>query len=356
MWRPAGLYPAFSPSGTELAYNLERGQGSTLTNSIVIATRTGTNPKDLVTGSTQFNGAPDSILYPMAWSPNGQEIAYGCDGNQLPDPSDANITIAEWEQLCIVNVDTGAHQMITDPATDQSPIGPGGLNQRMTWTPNGKEIIATVVDPGPCYITGTTGVLGCGTAAIGAIDVANGSTTVLSQGTSFTGYEDGAPDVSPDGQQILFDRSSETPATPSGLEIMSIGGGAGTLVVNQATTNVAPGALFSLNGKDILYTGHSSSDEYDLQAYELPVSGKGKPVQITTGNVSVHDMTLSAAPTACTVPDLKGKTVAESKTLLTQAACSLGTVTGPRSGKIVSQSLKPNLDKPVGTKVDVRTG
>jgi Tol biopolymer transport system component len=292
----------------------------------------------------------------MAWSPNGREIAYGCDGSQLPDPSDPNITIAEWEQLCVVNVDTGAHQMITDPTTDQSPIGPGGLDQHMSWTPNGQEIIATVVDPGPCYLTGTTGVLGCGTAAIGVIDVANGSTTVLSQGTSFTGYEDSAPDVSPDGQQIMFDRSSETSATPSGLYIMGIGGGAATLVVNQATTHVSPGALFSLNGKDILYTGYSSSDEYDVQAYELPVSGEGKPIQITTGSVSVHDMTLSAAPTTCTVPDLKSKTVAESKTLLTQAACTLGKVTGPASGKIVSQSPKANLDEPAGTKVDVRTG
>jgi beta-lactam-binding protein with PASTA domain len=56
------------------------------------------------------------------------------------------------------------------------------------------------------------------------------------------------------------------------------------------------------------------------------------------------------------VPDLKSKTVAESKTLLTQAACTLGKVTGPASGKIVSQSPKANLDEPAGTKVDVRTG
>jgi Tol biopolymer transport system component len=349
---PAGLYPAFSPSGTELAYNLERGDGSTLTNSIVIASRTGSDPRDLVTGSTLLDGNPNSVLYPMAWSPNGEEIAYGCDGNEYLDPSDTSIVVAEWEQLCVVNVATGKHEMITDPSSDQYPIVPGGLDQRMSWTLNGKDVIATVVAPGPCQ-TGSTPI-GCGSATIGAIDVATGSTTLLDQGS--TTYYDYAPDVSPNGEQIIFDRITSLSGIPFGLELMGIGGGATTLVINHATTSLAAGSIFTPNGKEILYTGYSASDEYNVQAYEVPISGEGEPVQITTGNVSVYDMSVSAAPTTCTVPDLTGKTVAESKTLLTQAACSLGKVTGSTSRRVVSQSPKPKLDEPAGTKVNIRTG
>jgi Tol biopolymer transport system component len=350
---PAGIYPQFSPNGTELAYNLERSSdgGTDLTNSIVIADRTGAGAKDLITGPTEFNGDVNSVLYPFVWSPNGKEIAYGCDGGVDYDPSDTSIPIYEWEQVCIVDVATGAHHLLTDPKTDKDPAAAVGLDERWSWTPNGKEIIATVDQAGPC-ISPYSFTFGCGSASIGAIDADSGATSVLTKSTEYDSQT--SPSVSPDGKQILFHFNSSLQGT-SGLEIMSAGGG-DQRAFDTGGLSTAAGAIFSPDGKDVFFTALPAVDPYYVQAFEIPVTG-GTPKQLLNTNYALYDLTATSALTTCTVPNLKQKTLAQAKKLLKKAACALGKVSGPKSHRntrrIVKQSLKANSDHPAGTKVNV---
>jgi beta-lactam-binding protein with PASTA domain len=65
----------------------------------------------------------------------------------------------------------------------------------------------------------------------------------------------------------------------------------------------------------------------------------------------------TAALTTCTVPDLKHKTLAQAKTMLRKAACSLGKVKGPKSHQskrhVTSQSIRAKSNRPAGTKVNL---
>jgi Tol biopolymer transport system component len=348
---PAGIYPQFSPNGAELAYDLERSTKHGLTNSIVVASRTGGAPRDIITGATTFDGNKDSVLYPLAWSPNGSEIAYGCDGQQ--DENDGTV-VSEWEQVCVVNVTTGAHHLLTEPATDKDPPTGVGLDERWSWTPNGKDIVATVIAAAPCP-AGESFDLGCGYLAIGKIDVDSGAVTVLTH-SGASGSHQTSPTVSPDGKDILFKDWFPAGGGTEGLYLMGIGGGGAHLVDTGGLYPVA-GAIFSPNGKDILFTALSAADEYHTQAYLIPVAGSDKATQMTAGNESVNDLSWAPIRTTCTVPDLKGKTLAKARKLLKQAACTLGKVHGPTSHRntrhIVKQSPKAKRDEPAGTKVNV---
>jgi streptogramin lyase len=69
---------------------------------------------------------------------------------------------------------------------------------------------------------------------------------------------------------------------------------------------------------------------------------------------------LLPGPVRCVVPKLKGKTLAESRRLLTQAHCGLGGVTGPKASKrklvVVAQTPAAKQVLPSGAKVSVRLG
>jgi Tol biopolymer transport system component len=352
---PAGIYPQFSPSGAELAYDLERStNGGDLTNSIVVASRTGGAPHDIITGGTTFDGDKNSVLYPLVWSPDGTEIAYGCDGQQ--DESDG-LVVSEWEQVCVVDVATGKHHMLTDPATDKDPPAGVGLDERWSWTPNGKDIIATVIAAAPCP-PDESFPLGCGYAAIGKVDVDSGAVTVLTE-SGASGSHQTSPTVSPDGEHILYKDWFPAGGGTEGLYLMNIGGGGAHLIDTGGLYPVA-GAIFSPDGKDILFSALSTADEYHTQAYLVPIAGSDTAIQVTQGNVSVNDLSWAPTETTCTVPDLKGKTLAKARKLLKQAACTLGKIHGPKSHRskrhIVKQSPKAKRDEPAGTKVDVKLG
>jgi Tol biopolymer transport system component len=353
---PAGVYPQFSPNGVDIAYDVERSKanGKDLTNSIVVAGRTGGAPHDVITGPATFDGAKDSVLYPLVWSPDGKEIAYGCDGHSDAPSYAPSELLYEWEQVCVVNVTTGAHHMVTDPATDKEPPIGVGLDTRWSWTPNGNDILATVDEPGPC-LPGFSFATGCGTASIGRITVDTGATTLLTK-SSLTTSTQFSPTVSPDGKQILFSRQTGT--TGSGLYIMNAGGG-DQKAVDTAGLYGSGGAIFTPDGKDVVFAALPSPQSHYPAAFEMALSGEGKLKQLTTGdNHSVYDMTWSPAVTSCTVPNLKHKTLGQAKKLLTKAACSLGKISGPKSHRstrhIISQSIKANRDEPAGTKVNVK--
>lgn len=356
---PAGIYPQFSPNGLEIAYDLQRSKanGTDLTNSIEVADRTGGARHDLITGPTTFDGSEDSVLYPLVWSPNGKEIAYGCDGHDDAPSYAPTEVIYEWEQVCVVNVATGAHHMVTDPATDKAPPIGVGLDDRWSWTPNGDDIIATVDEPGPCLPTWSFPT-GCGTSSIGRINVDSGATTLLTQSSLTTSIQY-SPSVSPNGEKILFSETSNGTGA-NGLHIMTAGGG-DQKVVETDGMYAAGGAIFSPNGDDVVFAALPSPESHYPAAFEMALTGKGKAKQLTTGdNHSVYDMTWSPAVTSCTVPNLKHKTLARAKKLLKKAACSLGKVSGPKHQRskrhIIKQSLKPDSDHPAGTKVNVKLG
>jgi Tol biopolymer transport system component len=316
-------------------------------NSIVIADRTGGAPKVILSGSDKWDGAADAINYPLAWSPDGKELAYGCGGEQNVGAG------GQWAAMCVIDVDTGAHRMITH-ASDEHPLSESGPAERMNWTPDGKDIIADVLDPAPCpsfYAAGDR----CGLDQVGRIDVSSGAVTLLTHT-----YQSFAPALSVAGTHILFSEVSPNtaPGAPYGLQIMDADGSHQRQLIDGKTTPVESGAIFSPNGADILYTAYSTADEYHQQAFEIPVSGVGKPVMLTDGNVNVYDAVWTPLLTTCTVPNLRHKTLAQAKALLRKAACTLGKVKGPASHRskrhIVSQSLKPGRNAVAGSKVNVR--
>lgn len=351
---PAGAYPQFSPNGTELAYDLGRTTTASVTNSIVVADRDGAAPRDLITGPTKFDGTKNSVLYPLVWSADGKEIAYGCDGGR---DAEGQLVLYVWEQICVVNVTTGAHHMITDPATDTEPAAAVGLDERWSWTPDGKDILATVDEPGPC-LNSYSFDFGCGTAAIGRINVDTGATTLLTH-SSLTTSTQASTSVSPDGDHILFYDSFYAGSGTSGLYLANANGGDAHLL-NVGGLNAGAGAIFTPNGKEIVFTAYPSSSSYYVQAFEVPPAGSNHAVQVTDANTNVYNLTETPPLTTCTVLKLTGKTVAKARSLLKKAACTLGKIHGPKSHRsrrhIVKQSRKPNRDEPAGTKVNITLG
>jgi hypothetical protein len=347
----AGEFPVFSPNGLQLAYEVAHGNGRGdphETNTVVVASRLGSAAHTILTGSMQWNGATDGVYYGLAWSPSGTELAYGCDGRQ-----DATGGL-QYAEVCEVNVDTGAHRMLTHPATNTHPLVEAGyLTQRMSFTPDGKQIIADVLDPKTCpsFYAATDR---CGFPEVGVIDIASGSVSLLTHNYAQ------APALSPDGRQIMFYHPvvGNEPASKAGLYMMGVGGSNQRQLISGIHLSVEPGAIFSPDARDILYTGYSDQDAYHQQAFELPASGSGTPKMFTQGGHDVYGADWTALVTTCTVPNLKQKTLARAKTLLRRAACSLGKVSGPKSHRatrhVVKQSLKAGREEPAGTKVNIR--
>lgn len=55
----------------------------------------------------------------------------------------------------------------------------------------------------------------------------------------------------------------------------------------------------------------------------------------------------------CRVPNVKGKTLPAARAAVRRAGCSVGKVTGPRTGKVVSQRPGAGKRRPKGTRVDL---
>jgi hypothetical protein len=348
----AGVFPQFSPDGLQLAYEVAHGTGPSDPNeynTIVIADRNGAAPKTILKGSMQWNGDENGVYYPLAWSTTGKELAYGCDGDQVLD-SYGNRDGSQWAQVCVLDVATGQHRMITNPATNDHPLVEAGQAERISWTPDG-NIIAAVLDPSPCP-AGDASNARCGLPQVGKIDVATGSVQLLTHS-----YGE-APMISPDGKQILFTEAGTSCNQPYGIQLMNIDGSGQRQLVSACQTNLRWGAIFSPDAKEILYTAYGTADQYHLQGYALPVSGQGTPDMLTEGNVNVYDPVWAPMLTTCTVPNLKHKTLSQAKKLLRKAACALGKVKGPKSHqskrRVVSQSIKTNTQKAVGARVNVR--
>jgi Tol biopolymer transport system component len=113
-----GLFPAWSPDGTVIAFSTLRQQGG---ETIHLATPTGRNLRDLT--GTSFRGVQEGL----AWSPDSRRIAYSGhngDGNW-----------AVW----IMNRDGSGKRQLTHPALVE-PRGSGG-DQIGAWSPDGRQLV-----------------------------------------------------------------------------------------------------------------------------------------------------------------------------------------------------------------------
>jgi Tol biopolymer transport system component len=356
---PAAVDPVFSPNGTEIAYLVLHGNSSQYNtpgsvNHIVVAQRAGDQPHTVLTGPVMFNSGAENVFYGLAWSPTGNELAYGCDASQDTDPSDTAVSDLPVQQLCVVNVLTGAHHMVTDPATDPYPLAGPGPRTTLSWTPNGQEIIATVFDPTPCPAGAWPGQK-CGVTEVGAIDAHTGSTELLTHTAQAW-----SPSLSPNGREILFWQEGANPhAAPYGAQVMGVGGTGQRQLLSASTVGagVYSAAIWAPDGKHFLYTAYSTQNEYDLSPFELPVSGQGAPKLVFGVNTNVYSPTWTGILTTCTVPKLRGSTLTRAKKLLRHAGCLLGKVRGPASHRssrhVVRQSVKAHRTVPAGTKVNV---
>jgi Tol biopolymer transport system component len=359
----AGVFPQFSPNGMDLAYEVahESYVGDPKgKNTIVVANRTGGDPHVVLSGPISWKGNKNDVHYPLAWSPNGKELAYGCDGTS--DSMGGNLE----SQLCVVDLDTGAHHMITAAANPNPLVENAGFTQRLSWTPNGRDLIADVVVSQTCA-PGTPAGTTCASNQVASINADSGSVSLITHSNGTTEIHAWAPTLSADGKQIAYyrvgDPNTKSTLDDTGIWVMDIGGAHDHEIFSGYTKgNIAPESsslAFSPNGEDILFTSYGVDSSGHVQAaYEIKADGKGDPVALTGDNLNVYDAVWTPTLTTCTVPNLKHKTLAQAKKELKKAACSLGKVTGPKTHRskrhIVSQSPKANRDEPAGTRVNVK--
>jgi Tol biopolymer transport system component len=359
----AGIFPSFSPSGMDLAYEVahESYVGDPKgKNTIVVADRTGGEPHVVLSGPISWSGNKNDVHYPLAWSPNGKELAYGCDGTSNSMGGDLKA------QVCVVNVDTGARHMVTEASNLNALEENAGFTQRLSWTPNGKDLIADVVVPetcGPGAPAGTT----CADDQVASINVDSGGVSLITQSNGTTELDADAPALSSDGKQLVYyrvsDPNSKATLDDTGLWVMDTSGAHDHEIFSGYDSgSIAPepsSLAFSPNGADILFTSYGTDSQGHVQAaYRIKADGAGDPVALTGDNLNVYDAVWTPTLTTCTVPNLKHKTLAQAKKALKKAACSLGNVSGPKKHRakrhIISQSPKANRDEPAGTKVKVK--
>jgi Tol biopolymer transport system component len=335
--------PAFSPNGLELAYIAVNDSADTAT--IEVANRTGGSPRKLLTGGSRADGQMKDISGPLVWSPNGKEIAYGCGG-----------TLADGlkvTQLCTVDVSDGATHRITD-ADNEHYLRDNAHSDRLSWSSDGKEIVADVNKPSTCS---EPGIPDCGNNYVGDINVKTGAVAVISENISY------APDLAPDDKHIVYYNPGSEENETRGIYVMGSSGGTGKLVVPQSdliggAQAVEPDPFYSPDGKDIVFGAYGMGTNPDyIQLFRVNADGSGKPLQLTFHNNNTYDGVWTPPLTTCTVPKLKGLTIAAAKRSLTKNACTLGKVKGPKKHRnkrhVTTQTIKAKTNKPAGTKVGI---
>jgi Tol biopolymer transport system component len=271
----------------------------------------------------------------LAWAPDGRQIAFICRRGTIS---------AQLKNVCVLDVVTGAARVLA-----VSTFSEGILQQvaaRLSWSPRG-NVIATDgqhdISTGPC-----TG-LACGQPGIALIDVATGTMTPLGD-TGFT-----EPVFSPNGREIAFENNPGTVkanSEPAGLDIMSA---SGTDIRHVLSNSNSPD--WSPDGKDIVFDSFQSNLPFSAL---FSVSVHGGPLTKVTDESNVNaGLAAWVQPlTVCTVPKLKGQTLAATKRLVALAGCALGTVTGPKNNRsklhVVNQKPAANQNVATGTKVNVQ--
>ena len=184
--------------------------------------------------------------------------------------------------------------------------------------------------------------------------VATGAITVLAKG--------GAPDFSPDGSEIVYDEAyASAGGAPTGVDIMSASGAFIRQVVPAAHAIGGVGGVgptWSPDGKQILFstrTDGAVNGNSDL--FSVSVHG-GRLTHVTHDPNDDSNASWAPLVTTCTVPKLKGQTLAKAKTLITRAGCVLGKISGPKKNRsrlhVVNQKPRANQNVATGTKVNIQ--
>ena len=193
---PSGYYPQWSPNATTLAV-VDAGVSDHQT--IKLLDRSGRVMQTLT-------HATGGVIAP-AWSPDGTQLAYGCEVAPSVEPS----------QICIVDVATNQVRQLThltgEYAYSRLPF------VRISWHPDASRLAFDVMHtiecdpPNPDY--------DCESMEIGVADAASGAFTPLT--------DDGAtqPQYSPDGESLLYYDRDEG----GGVMVGSDDGGGGHVVV-----------------------------------------------------------------------------------------------------------------------------
>jgi dipeptidyl aminopeptidase/acylaminoacyl peptidase len=325
--------PSWSPNGLTLAfeaYSPETG------NEIVLTNRGG---RVIAVPLTHANGGGE-----LDWSPDGTQIAYLClNPPVLTLPG--SIISSTFFNVCVLNVVTGATRVLAESTFSEGIPNDGG-GGRLSWSPRG-DVIA--VDGEHDIATGACTGLACGQPDIAVIDVATGKMAPLGD----TGF--GEPEFSPNGSEIAFENVPGTAmvnSEPSGIDIMSASGGdIHHVISNGDDPNWSP------DGKDIVFDSFQSDLPFSA-LFSVSVHG-GRLTDVTDNpSANNYDPTWVQPLTLCTVPKLKGQTLASTKRLVALAGCSLGKVTGPKKNTsklhVVSQKPRAGANVATGTKVNIQ--
>ena len=227
-------------------------------------------------------GEKDQRVGTIGWSPDGSQIAYEC-------ASTAKIYFQA--ELCIVDVATGAHRMLTDPSDAISTLE---YPQRISWS--GDKIAWGTYDnvtcpPGPNPFN--TRDIPCGGTEVAFVNATTGAATVLEKDASW-------PAFSPDGKKLVYENQS-------GVVTADASGGGPRTVVPRSDLALGnhyatPSPIFSPDSKSILFqSGSFGANNGNEDLFEIAASGSGKPVNYTdTPNYDNHQTWAQAAP-ACTI-------------------------------------------------------
>jgi Tol biopolymer transport system component len=314
--------PSWSPNGQTLAFGVNTPHGI----GIGVVNRSG---KLIDAVSLPHLVGPADL----DWSPDGKQIAYLClDGPVLTTPGLPHTSPNQFFNVCVLDVVTGAHRMVAASTLREGilccSVG------RISWSPKG-DVVAVGgehdIAPGDCI------GFGCGQPDLALVDVATGTMTSLGGTDNFAD-----PAFSPNGSEIA------STSIPKGkVYVMSESGAHARRVVSPSPGGAE--ANWSPNGKELVY----GKDGGGL--YTVDVHG-GKPKRATT--VIAGDPTWVAPLTRCTVPKLKGQTLAAAKRLVALAGCVVGKVTGPKKNRskrhVVDQKPAAHHDVATGTKVNIQ--
>ncbi len=196
--------PSWSPDGRMLAFGIEWEDDPTYA-SILVTDRE---------GRVIDTPLKKQRIGTIEWSPNGKQIAYQC---QLKAT-----TTDPWE-ICLVDVATGKHHMLTDPddAFRLGTDGGGAILTNLSWSPDGAEIAYAAYHDVPC----DPGV-SCGPQTdIVLADAGTGGSSLL------TTYGAQHPAFSPDGRKLVYYDSFSNAGEPTGVIVMGAHGGGRRQVV-----------------------------------------------------------------------------------------------------------------------------
>jgi hypothetical protein len=178
--------------------------------------------------------------------------------------------------------------------------------------------------------------------------------------------------VSPAGAVGLVDVSVTTPGGQSPVSAAD----RFTYVPRPVVTSVSPARGATGGGTSVTITGHDLTGATAVSFGGQPARGFGVVSDTVITAVSpalppgTVDVTVTTAggqsttgtadhftyPEVCVVPKLTGKRLRQAKRALGHAHCKLGTVKGPRKGKVNHQSPRHGEVLPADARVNVRLG